>query len=568
MSTTIPQAGGWKQSLPTLEGLINGSNDTGEQSIRIRLHSPPVTRSDLVLLHVVSAILRPFSRLGIPFFRRSTSTSTDADPLRRLRELTAEDHAPAELDLGGVHGALAGVQILAKRVKAQVTMTAGELEELCEGYLRGLHLVSQVSGQSLSEKDTEGIREVAKQCLVGLGLLSTRLSEPITLHRSIIASLFPHSPGDQTRFLTPIFQRPKALTDKLQYHHVQRSDTKSASSAPAVEPVRELEAEAVYQLHLLDGYIEMVAKFETLPAAADDQHKTTKAGIKARDEAERARPLRITLEARLAKCELATALASADIALIKRRAIALHKEESEEAASVASTRSEKDGKEEEEDGNDDHESDEEAAERIEQKPVITEPEAATPEHSHTTADTREAERWDDRAQTALLDCLEYAASLIRERHSKVLIEIVDRSDWLDETDAEISGERSKKHAEDSETNSEDESSDDDSDTDSDSQDDQQASGPHCPAPLRAIFRLQDRYEELRLAVWLALPVDFRGKMSAFMRGVPTSAELAAMREGGMGEAEVLARSRGRIGEAWDHLGLLLLKHYDRYVSLP
>jgi hypothetical protein len=54
-----------------------------------------------------------------------------------------------------------------------------------------------------------------------------------------------------------------------------------------------------------------------------------------------------------------------------------------------------------------------------------------------------------------------------------------------------------------------------------------------------LFRLYDRFEEQRLAVWLARPADKREKMSVYMRG-----------------------SGGRAGDAWDALGLVLLMQYD------
>jgi hypothetical protein len=169
--------------------------------------------------------------------------------------------------------------------------------------------------------------------------------------------------------------------------------------------------------------------------------------------------------------------------------------------------------------------------------------------------------WDEKAEDILYDLLEYARQLLDERHSSVLIDTPQGSDWLG-TAMDTSGPKTP-GAKTASSESEDES-DSESESESDLDSDLDPSSSQAGAtPLRAIFRLQDRYEELRLAVWLSLPPDSRGKMSAYMRGAPTSTQMLRVKGPNMGAAKFKEMMNGRIGEAWDRFGLALLKKFDR-----
>jgi hypothetical protein len=51
-------------------------------------------------------------------------------------------------------------------------------------------------------------------------------------------------------------------------------------------------------------------------------------------------------------------------------------------------------------------------------------------------------------------------------------------------------------------------------------------------------------------------------MSAYMRGIPTMNQVKATKESRMDDEVFKDKIKGRIGEAWDRLGLALLKRFD------
>jgi hypothetical protein len=167
--------------------------------------------------------------------------------------------------------------------------------------------------------------------------------------------------------------------------------------------------------------------------------------------------------------------------------------------------------------------------------------------------------WDEMAEGTLDDLLEYARKSLDDRHSAVLTATPQRLDWLGTTPITNPSNSPEPKSVVSEC-------EDDSDFESESEPDSDldpSSDQAGATPLRTVFRLQDRYEELRLAVWLSLPPDSRGKMSAYMRGAPTQPQMLRIKGPDMGGAKFKEMMNGRIGEAWDRLGMALLKKFDR-----
>jgi hypothetical protein len=415
---------------------------------------------------------------------------------------------------------------------------------LYELYLRGF-FIAATAGQKTAEGERSDMQQAARQCLIGYIMLESHISE--TKWKSMVShitgSIFEVLPG--THLLTPLCQLPRQLTTEVQEHYIQRAGKKQSPATPPNDPVRDNEAYAMHLLDLLNLFGRHVDTYDILPGASPRGEKQTKAKVKAEAEAAKARPKRIALEAAIVACELATSLASADIAEVKARAsrgvMTTVPELVPDNGSVTSSEA------------DDDEGD--------VKPDIREVNKSEDRAQSSRASNEAAidyptdvAEWDELAEGTLIRCLETALNLVENRHWSSLTQALNRSEWLDET---IPSEKAASlPPKDSDVDSDTDSEDPESDADSDSP------GDTGPTPLRAIFRLQDRYEELRLAVWLSLPPDSRGKMSAYMRGIPTMNQVKATKESRMDDEVFKDKIKGRIGEAWDRLGLALLKRFD------
>lgn len=432
-------------------------------------------------------------------------------------------------------------------------------EHLCEGYLRGFYLACL--GRQTKELEVDYLR-VAKDCLVGLRVLVPHLSTTAlrSLERNMVSTIFADSTSSSNRSLAVLFRQTRSLTERLLGYHLQRPGQKgSTGGKPGVDPVRANEDDAVALSSLTDEFVSLVRCFERLSGTDRPLPKQTKKAVKEREEQDQRRPGRIILEALLAKCELSMVLASLDMAEIKARAVRCHPTPVKGVAtdadqqSVASIESSESG---------DSEGD--------VKPVVSS--CAEDEEGEEKQDqlslavddvSAGVTEWEDRAEECLLECLRHVTAVIKSRQSRTLREAVRPSNWLDE--GAFHHRHGVEEKEDDASSEETSYADSDSGTDTDDSDppgETDATGPARPAPLRAIFRLQDRYEELRLAVWLCLPAEIRGKMSAFMRGIPTASQEKALRASGLGEEEVIGRRTGLVGRAWDQMGLALLKDFD------
>ena len=422
-----------------------------------------------------------------------------------------------------------------------------------EAYLRGFYVAARAAsvGSWVSE-----MSEASKDCILGYLETQRQASEEIknVWRPHILAAMFPPS-TDDSHLLTPVFERPRQLTDEILHHHVQRSGGKkalreSAGKSFSTDPVKEHGPEAESLLDVLSVFSRLVADLETLPLANQtDMPKTSKAKLKAMDDQAKGRPFRIGLEARITQCELATAVASVDVVNIKIRARGRSRSPTPELLSDAESFVDSD-------------------DEVDVKPDLRSQARKFPAVTRTDDDSKtdngengDEVLWDEKAETILYDLLEYSRRLIVDHHSSVLTDTPSRADWLGSPPAShvLRTPTIKSPGSASEEDEESESVSE-SETDSDLDPSSSQAGP---TPLRAIFRLQDRYEELRLAVWLSLPPDSRGKMSAYMRGAPTPTQMLRVKGPNMGAAKFKEMMNGRIGEAWDRLGMALLKKLDR-----
>jgi hypothetical protein len=418
-------------------------------------------------------------------------------------------------------------------------------------YLRGFYIASMADGSK--EDEAKDLQEAARQCLIGYLGLEPHVTENkwMSMIPQVTGSIF-GPPSSSAYLLAPLFELPRRLTTQLQEHHVQRVGKKGPTGPSSSEdPVGDNESLAIHLLELLDIFRRHVETYDILPGSTKVGQKQTKAKMKADAEEDRSRPKRIALEAHIIACELATALASMNIAEVKDRARGGPGLGVPDLISDNESSGGEEGDDEAEDMKPD------LGRRAAGSGTSLRPTSVPRADSNLSRTADMA--WDDRAETTLLCCLRSAASLVSNRQLSVLTRIVHPADWLDEANT-MAGSSSK--AGPSRTTMSETDSDSDMEEDSDSDDEDPSSTDAGSTPLRTIFRLQDRYEELRLAVWLSLPPDSRGKMSAYMRGIPTMNQVMAMKDSDMEEEDFKDKIKGRIGEAWDRLGLALLKRCD------
>jgi hypothetical protein len=505
---------------------------------------------------MAAALVRPFSLLSLPFFRRKPPTPSK-DPLSILRSASAFTNSGESVDYDTGVKALVALRTYIVDLKtdaAKPTDTSIQVEQLLEAYLRGFYVAARAA--SIGRWNTE-MAEASKDCLMGY-LDAHRPASEETKHiwrLHILAAIFPPSPDD-SHLLTPIFDLPRQLTDEILHHHIQRPGGKkalrdSAGEVLATDPVMEHGPGAEFLLDILGVFSRLVAGLETLPLSTqpDGSLKTSKAKLKAIEDEAKRRPLRIGLETRITQCELATALASVDVVNIKIRARGKSRSLTPELLS-------------------DEGSSEDSDDEVDVKPDLRSQASKSPDVPRPDNEGDDDERenghggvWDERAEDILYDLLEYSRQLMDDRHSSVLTDTPQRADWLGTTPSPNLP-RTPTPKTPCSTSEDDNESEPESESDSDSDLDPSSSQAGS-TPLRAIFRLQDRYEELRLAVWLSLPPDSRGKMSAYMRGAPTPSQMLRVKGPDMGAAKFKEMMNGRIGEAWDRLGMALLKKFDR-----
>jgi len=503
-----------------------------------------------------AALVRPFSLLSLPFFRRKPASPYN-DPLTLLRSASAFIDSAETADYDTAVKALVALRTYIVDLKtdaAKLTEIPTKVERLLEAYLRGFYVAAQAVSAGRWNRE---MAEASQDCLTGYAEAHRHATEETReiCRPHILAAIFPPSPDDW-HLLTPIFDISRRLTDEILHHHMQRPGVKKALRDPAGEafttdPVKEhgLEAESLFDI--LNIFSRLIAGVESLPLShqLDMPTKTSKAKLKAIDDEAKRRPLRIGLEARITQCELATALASVDVVNIKIRARGKSRSPTPELLS-------------------DEGSSVDSDDEVDIKPDVRSQASKSLKELRADDDSKDDEGengdgvvWEEKAEGILYDLLEYSRQLIDDRHSSVLTDTPQRADWLG-TSLSSNDPRTPTPKTPGSASAEDEDTESESESDSDSDLDPSSSQAGS-TPLRAIFRLQDRYEELRLAVWLSLPPDSRGKMSAYMRGAPNPTQMLRVKGPNMGAAKFKEMMNGRIGEAWDRLGMALLKKFDR-----
>ncbi|KAK6905418.1 hypothetical protein I203_106247 [Kwoniella mangroviensis CBS 8507] len=499
------------KSLPTFEGLY------GRQSI---------------------TLLRPFSRFSISsLFRSSPAPSnlpatTLLDPLILISFTVPSDPLPA---LDHITKSLEGLKDFATQLKETIHSqnldiehgTVGErIEKLLQAYLAGIYVLSRLLWDNISDCDAqknEDHKAALKQCIQGFFLLFPQVQTGDDIHKHILGSIFPST---QTRYyqLSPLLQHPRQLISSLQSQPT-RPIAHSKLKDPIQSPVRSSfldhvpESEVLYAISLLDTFLEGMQGVECLPGPMVAKTKRQK-------EDDKRRPLRVEMEARVMKCDLLMSMTTKRIGEVKSRAMRKIRSDVEQEGEGA-----------------EHNEGDDGGQQVKDiKPTFSSED--DPENPHGTTGSSDDTRWEDLSEECLVECLDMAKKLIEGGRAEVLSNHIEAVDWLGQDgiiqpDKQEATRRSKSPSRDV-TGGSDSEDEDESDLGSESEiSEESAFGTTHPCPLRSIFRLHDRYEEQRLAVWLHLPSAKRGKMGRFMRGL-----------------------EGRVGSSWDNFGLAAMVEYD------
>jgi hypothetical protein len=346
-------------------------------------------------------------------------------------------------------------------------------------------------------------------------LLEPLLSDITNTHHCVSAP----TPSSDSPFLS-LFTRSKQIITSLQA--ANRPIAKSKVNAKSVISPASMDVtdeDAQEMMLLLEAFAAGCDGIASLPGP-----KLAK--TKAQKEEEKRRPMRVAIEARMLRCDIAMNMANRDIKAIKARAL---KRQHAKVVEIESD-DESEGEKEEED----------RKPEIDVKPTILETEAVMKVEAQVEDNKPEGEKvkWEDIVAAALMECLESTRKLLQEKRASVLTSFLDREEWLGSEDTS-----SMRHKSLSPLVDGNDESDDDSDESSDSEEEVET----YPCPLRSLLRLHDRYEEQRLAVWLSLPVSTRGSMGAYMRGLDIDEE----------------NNEENVGRKWDEVGLLLLLDHDR-----
>jgi hypothetical protein len=365
------------------------------------------------------------------------------------------------------------------------------MSELAMAYLTSFWVVSRISSSKFDQADTLKLHDAQKKCIEGVLILRLELVDTIAIDKALLASPFhldpdsDHLPAEEV-YLTPLYTYPRHLISVLQTHtRTTHTHTKPGNRATTPSTVV-TEREAVHAISILDIFVGGIEEIGLIRLPGVRTKKS-----QAQTEKDVARPLRLIMEATLIKCDLALSMGTVEIQQLKRRAKLSVESEDDDLGWH--------GEEVEKAGNED--------------PVI---------------------EWETVAETTLIKCLEMARGLVDENRSAVLSEQVHRTDWLPQ-DSTIPRDLHNPPPPDPDSGKDDESSA----SLSDEEDEEQEA---YPCPLRTLFRLHDRYEEQRLAVWLSLPNRGRVGMGTYLRGID-----------------------GKVGDAWDVTGLSLMVDYDRSV---
>lgn len=360
---------------------------------------------------------------------------------------------------------------------------AASLETLLTGTLTTYRYLTSVQ----DHKQGVEIRDIIDQCR--LALLASTFT-PST-----------HCPHNQ---LIPLFEHSRYLVLSLQVASRPLAHSKALPRTSLLHHVEVSDKDALHVMHLLEVFARESDQIEKLKGLGVSKTKGQK-------EEDCRRPLRIGVEAWVLRCDLGLSMATRDINAVKKRALASLARQSEDAKMDKESEEDEDVKYSESD----------------------------------TEEDGQGHKWELIGEQALIDCLGVARALMEVRRGGVLSDKVERHDWLAQEipaqEIPASNRLSGSPLPPKRVDRDPDSDNDTSESDEESEDDETVDA--YPCPLRTLFRLHDRYEEQRLAIWLSLPQDKRSGMGTYMRG-----------------------EEGKVGEAWDALGLLLLLDYDRSVD--
>ena len=468
-----------------------------------------------------SSLVRPFSLFS--FFRTPSPALPQQATFQPLPEVSLDGADEKKKAIK----ALIGLQSYAQQAKDYFeTRRPGDLTEaeeeclrsLLEAFLRAFFIASlQVwTDEEVEEdQDTIDIRQTMEGSIQGAFQLRSGLRDMTNLDvktqqiveemdHNLTASVFDpstesiHTAQHHITLLTPLFVRPRKIIESLLQASRTFAHSKVKPSSPA--PTLTVTIEDAFDIiSLLETFADNMSSVEALKGPKQ-------ARTKAQKEDEKRRPLRIEIEARLMGCDVAQSMANGDIKGIKSRALM-------KLPDQAKVEDEEEDKKGEVTKVDDME------EQTRSSPAVE------------SNEEEDAVEWENIAESALIRCLETARTLLEAHRGPVLSNRVQRADWLG---TEISP-PSPKPTKDNTPASD--ASEFGSDFESSSEEELEEELYACP--LRTLFRLHDRYEEQRLAIWLSLPTGRRGGMGTYMRG-----------------------EEGKVGEAWDALGLLLLLDHD------
>ncbi|KAI9632842.1 uncharacterized protein MKK02DRAFT_41153 [Dioszegia hungarica] len=520
---------GWVSDLPTYTGLL------------------PVNPSSL---------LPRFSLFSL--FRSSRPSLPREDQLEPLFSRSSTQ----PISIGeATKGLTALSEYIASLKTACVDVTEDRAEEAegwvlqaMEGYLVAISVVARAMFAA-DGTDTTGLSGTISQSLRGLFTIHAHYiggtSSAITAALDRIVSNLLAAPhiqpeGDDTsNHLVPIFVQTREIISHLQ-HAARASHVKAAVVLSSEDEAGKWESRAEERMEWLRLFADHVRGLGGLPAMVKEEEpkgkakKVTKKATKLAEQEAQERPMRIGIEADLLRCDLAISMATAKIGEVKRRA----------RAGLSAVQVGVDVVKEEV-------VKEEVAVR-DKKPVLNRRRRALTDESDlgTIVDQDEwladapaakldsagesGRRWEDDVDVGLWETLGKVRAILEGKHAEVLVARIDRSDWLDDPsppDPRGSVSPYEPPRTDTAESESDGSASPSSSSESDSDESEDDLSHSCP--LRTLFRLHDRYEEQRLAVWLSLQNEQRGKMGAYMRGV-----------------------EGRVGSAWDAVGLRLLMEFD------
>ena len=387
-----------------------------------------------------------------------------------------EEGSLGEEVLGWLPSALSGYLIAFKLGAKMAWGSEGDevlsqtLKDSIDGALITYKHLSRSEDHHLDPRKREDVLDKARKCL--------------------LASIFPPlsaSGKDLHDHLVPLFERARHLIARIQEEIRPGGASYPYARTPSARVSAITDPGILHIISLLHSYAAGIERIEVLSG-------NTPSRTRAEKDADKQRPLRIAIEARLLSCELAICMANRDIEHIKtraRKALLARRGDNVEGVRPESS-----------------------AERTEDLTV----------------------KWEDKVEEEIMSTIKMARNLLREGRGAVLTDKLKRHDWL----GDILRDKDSTTPWLNKWNNGISMVRGESEEESDSQDDDDNVEGSYSCPLSTLVLLHHRFQEQRLAVFMALRLsDFSG-IRAYRRG-----------EG------------GKVGEAWDATGSLLIAEYDR-----